>query len=51
VANEVMHGPGLHEDEALNALGAGDTETAQIRATLAVAAAINRLAAAQEGNS
>jgi hypothetical protein len=37
-------GPGVHETEALTALENGDVETAKVRARLAEAAAVNRLA-------
>lgn len=40
-----MLGPGVHEDEAVQALEGGDIETAKVRAALAQAAAMNRLAA------
>jgi len=40
-------GPGAHEDSAVNALAAGRTEEAQVLAVLALASAVNLLAAAQ----
>jgi hypothetical protein len=43
-----MTGPGAHEDAASNALQEGHTEEAQVQAILALASAVNRLAAAQE---
>ena len=49
VSDYQMAGPGAHEDSALNALGARNVEEAQVFAILALAAAVNRLAAAQEG--
>jgi hypothetical protein len=44
-----MTGPGAHEDAALSALADRRVEEAQVLAILALAAAVNRLAAAQEG--
>ena len=44
-----MAGPGAHEDSAVNALAGQRVEEAQVLAILALAAAVNRLAAAQEG--
>jgi hypothetical protein len=49
VSDYQMTGPGAHEDSALNALGDRRVEEAQVFAILALAAAVNRLAAAQEG--
>jgi hypothetical protein len=46
-----MTGPGAHEDSAMAALardGASAREEAQVLAILALASAVNRLAAAQE---
>jgi hypothetical protein len=43
-----MLGPGVHEDAALAALQRGEAGDAQVRAVLALAAAVNRLARAQE---
>jgi hypothetical protein len=43
-----MVGPGAHEDSAVNAFNAGRADEAQVLAILALAAAVNRLAAAQE---
>lgn len=39
-----MLGPGVHETEALTAFENGDIEAAKVRAQLAQAAALNRLA-------
>lgn len=43
-----MIGPGAHETAASQALTNGDTEEAKVLALLALASAVNRLAAAQE---
>lgn len=43
-----MIGPGAHEVAASQALTNGDTEEAKVLALLAVASAVNRLAAAHE---
>jgi hypothetical protein len=43
-----MNGPGAHEDAASGALTRGDAEEAKVLALLALAAAVNRLAAAHE---
>jgi hypothetical protein len=43
-----MTGPGAHEDSAMNALTGGRVDEAQVLAILALASAVNRLAAAQE---
>ena len=49
VSDYQMAGPGAHEDSAVNALADRRVEEAQVLAILALAAAVNRLAAAQEG--
>ena len=41
-------GPGAHENSAMNALASARTEDAQVLAILALASAVNRLAARQE---
>jgi hypothetical protein len=46
--DNTMIGPGAHEDSAHNALADQDAPAAQVHALLALAAAVNRLAAAQE---
>ncbi|MDP9847579.1 hypothetical protein [Streptosporangium lutulentum] len=46
--DNVMVGPGAHEDSALNALADKRPEEAQVWAILALASAVNRLAEAQE---
>lgn len=48
-----MLGPGSHETAALNAIGARpmEVEEAKVHAMLAIASAINRLAAAHEANN
>lgn len=43
-----MVGPGAHETNAMNALGPGRADEAQVHAILALASAVNRLAAAAE---
>ena len=43
-----MNGPGAHESAAMSALTEGHIEEAQAIAILALASAVNRLAAAQE---
>jgi hypothetical protein len=43
-----MIGPGDHEQAAHNSSMQGDNETAMVYAVLALASAVNRLAAAQE---
>lgn len=43
-----MLGPGVHEDAASQALMDGRTDDAKVLAILALASAINRLAAVQE---
>ena len=43
-----MIGPGAHESVAHSAAMEGDTARAQVYAILALASAVNRLAAAQE---
>ncbi len=43
-----MIGPGAHENAASGALIEGRTEEAKVLALLALASAVNRLAAAQE---
>ncbi len=43
-----MMDPGVHEDAALHFAERGDADAAQVRAILALAAAVNRLAKAQE---
>ena len=48
MSDDQMVGPGAHEDSATNALNAGHFEEAKVRAILALASAVNRLAAAQE---
>lgn len=48
VNDDSMTGPGAHETSAMSALVQGDTEDAKVMAILALAAAVNRLADAQE---
>jgi hypothetical protein len=48
VSDYDLTGPGAHENSAMNALVSGRTEDAQVLAILALAPALNRLAAAQE---
>jgi len=43
-----MVGPGAQEANAQNAIGRGQVDEAQVYAILALASAVNRLAAAQE---
>ena len=43
-----MAGPGAYEANAMNAIGAGRVDEAQVHAILALASAVSRLAAAQE---
>lgn len=43
-----MNGPGAHEAAAWQALMNGDAEDAKVLALLALASAVNRLAAAHE---
>lgn len=43
-----MIGPGAHENAAAAALANGETEEAKVLALLALASAVNRLAAAHE---
>jgi hypothetical protein len=43
-----MAGPGAHETDAMNAIGVGRVEQAQVHAILALASAVSRLATAQE---
>ncbi len=43
-----MVGPGAHETNAQNAITGGRADEAQVYAILALASAVNRLAAAQE---
>lgn len=49
--DDSMVGPGAHEDSAINALADKRYEEAQVHAVLALASAVNRLAAAQEANA
>uniref|UniRef100_UPI003F498141 hypothetical protein n=1 Tax=Actinokineospora sp. CA-119265 TaxID=3239890 RepID=UPI003F498141 len=42
--DDVMIGPGVHENVALDLLGDGRVEEARVRALLSLAAAVNRLA-------
>lgn len=44
VNDDSMIGPGMHETTALRALDDGNVSEASVRATLALAAAVNRLA-------
>ncbi|MGW5703844.1 hypothetical protein [Amycolatopsis japonica] len=46
--DDSMLGPGVHENNAQNAIASDDAATAQVFALLAIAAAVNRLADAQE---
>ncbi|MFI0446604.1 hypothetical protein [Actinomadura sp. 6N118] len=46
--DDLMVGPGSHENSALNALADGRAEDAQVLAILSLASAVNRLAASQE---
>jgi hypothetical protein len=48
VNHSTMAGPGMHEDAARDALALDNVAEAQVRALLAIASAINRLADAQE---
>jgi hypothetical protein len=43
-----MLGPGVYETNAQSAISSGEPGMAQVHAILALAAAVNRLAAAQE---
>lgn len=43
-----MVGPGGHETNAMNAITGGRVDEARVYAILALASAVNRLAAAQE---
>jgi hypothetical protein len=51
MSDDEMVGPGAHENSAMDAVSRGHTEEAQIYAILALAAAVNRLANAQEANA
>ena len=44
-----MVGPGVHETNAQNAITGSRVDEARVYAILALASAVNRLAAAQEG--
>jgi hypothetical protein len=48
VSDNYMTGPGAHENAAMSAVVDGRIEEAQALAILALASAVNRLAAAQE---
>lgn len=48
MSNSHMTGLGAHEDSAMNTLTGGRVDEAQVLAILALASAVNRLAAAQE---
>lgn len=48
MGDDQMIGPGAHENAASEALVNGRTEDAKVLALLALASAVNRLAAAQE---
>ena len=48
VSDNQITAPGALEDSAMNALNGDRTEEAQVLAILALASAVNRLAAAQE---
>jgi hypothetical protein len=48
VPDNRMTDPGTHEDAALEELAKGRADEAQVRAILALASAVNRLAAAHE---
>jgi hypothetical protein len=48
MSDESMIGPGAHEDSAMNALASERHDEAHVHAILALASAVNRLAAAQE---
>ena len=48
MSDDHMIGPGAHENAAHSASMNGDNETAIVYAVLALASAVNRLAAAQE---
>lgn len=48
VSDNNMIGPGAHEDAATGAVAKGESEEAKVFAILALASAVNRLAAAQE---
>jgi hypothetical protein len=47
-SDDNMNGPGAHETAASQALANGSTEDAKVLALLALASAVNRLAAAHE---
>jgi hypothetical protein len=44
-------GPGVHENAAMDALAKNQIQDAQVRALLAIASAVNRLAEAQEATA
>jgi hypothetical protein len=48
MSDDHMIGPGAHEQAAHSSSMEGDNETAMVYAVLALASAVNRLAAAQE---
>jgi hypothetical protein len=48
MSDDSMVGPGVHEDSAVRAQADGRHEEAHVYAILALASAVNRLAAAQE---
>lgn len=48
MSDNTMTGPGAHEASASQALSNGETEEAKVLALLALASAVNRLAAAHE---
>lgn len=48
MSDNTMIGPGAHEVAASSALSNGDAEDAKVLALLALASAVNRLAAAHE---
>jgi hypothetical protein len=48
MSDDHMIGPGAHEKAAHSSSMEGDNETAMVYAVLALASAVNRLAAAQE---